>query len=299
MKNKVNLSILIISYNTKKITKNCLQSLFESLKGTKITFEVIVLDNQSKDGSLAMLEKLSHYYKQLIAIKSDQNLGFAKGNNLLVKKARGKYLLFLNSDIIVLDRAVEKLYQYYLANEKEMNFLGGKLYNKNMTEQFSCGPFYSLLVIFGALFLRGDYWGLTRYSPNKIKKVDWVSGACFITNKQSFQKIGGFDEKIFMYMDEVDLLYRGAKKGLTTFLYPQAKFIHLGSASSGQRTYPIIQTYQGFVYFYRKHHTKLELNILLLMLKLKAFIAISLGRLFKNNYLINTYEKALKIIEMD
>jgi len=251
MKNKVNLSILIISYNTKKITKNCLQSLFESLKGTKITFEVIVLDNQSKDGSLAMLEKLSHYYKQLIAIKSDQNLGFAKGNNLLVKKARGKYLLFLNSDIIVLDRAVEKLYQYYLANEKEMNFLGGKLYNKNMTEQFSCGPFYSLLVIFGALFLRGDYWGLTRYSPNKIKKVDWVSGACFITNKQSFQKIGGFDEKIFMYMEDLDL-NRRLHKDYKTMFYPYVSIVHIHAKESYKRKNLLRAHIKSTVYYFNK-----------------------------------------------
>ena len=299
MKSKVDLSILIISYNTKKITEECLNSIFKSLKGTLIQFEVIVLDNQSQDGSVAMLKKLSSRYKQLSFIESDQNLGFAKGNNLLVKRTRGKYLLFLNSDIIVLDEAIEKLYQYYRTNEGKINFLGGKLYNQDMTPQPSCGPFYSLPVIFGALFLRGDYWGLTRYSPYKPKKVDWISGACIMTRKKIFQEINGFDEKIFMYMDEIDLLYRAHRKGLTTFFYPQAKFIHLGSASSNKRTYPIIQTYQGFVYFYHKHHPKLKLNILFFMLKLKAFVSIIIGKLLRNDYLINTYEKALKIIQVD
>jgi len=275
-----------------------LHSIFESLKKTNIHFEVIVLDNQSKDDSIKMLEQLSNRYKELSFIKSDQNLGFAKGNNFLVKKSQGEYLLFLNSDIIVLDQAIEKLYDYYLANEKRINFLGGKLYNKDMSEQPSCGPFFSLPVVFGTLFLRGNHWRLTRHSPHRTKKVDWVSGACLMTNRQSFQKTGGFDEEIFMYMDEVDLLYRANKKSLTTFFYPQSKFVHLGSASSHKRTYPIVQTYQGLVYFYRKHHSKTKLNILLLMLKLKALVAVFLGRLLRSDYLVDTYEKAYKIASM-
>ncbi|MBI4226561.1 glycosyltransferase family 2 protein [Candidatus Roizmanbacteria bacterium] len=165
-----------------------------------------------------------------------------------------------------------------------------------MSLQPSCGPFYTLPVIFGALFLRGDYWGLTRYSPNKVKEVDWISGACILTKKQYLTSIEGFDENIFMYMDEVDLLYRAKKQGYSVFFYPKAEFIHLGSASSGERKYPILQVFKGLSYFYKKHHTAPEQIILRFMLKLKAVIWLIMGYIFNNTYLKETYGKALKLV---
>jgi GT2 family glycosyltransferase len=179
--------------------------------------------------------------------------------------------------------------------------VGAKLFNKDMTPQFSAAPFYTPFVVFAALFLRSDYWGFTRYSPTTIKKVDWVSGACFITTKEIYDQISGFDEHIFMYMDEVDFFYRAALKKLTVGFYPDSHFIHLGSASSKGRSEPIIQVYKGFLYFYNNHYPQ-NLTILKNMLKLKAFISLSIGRgmkLIKNqkeNYLTKTYEKALEIV---
>jgi len=294
------LSIIIISYNTASITKNCIQSILKSTADTQLPVEIIVVDNASKDSSVATLETFKRLnLKTFKLIKNSENIGFAKANNQAVKQAQGDYLLFLNSDIVVLQDAVEKLFSFYRQNEKTVHFLGGKLFEKDgITPQPSCGPFYSLPVIFAALFLRGDYWGLTRYSPNKLKKVDWVSGACILTKKNHFQKINGFDEKIFMYMDEIDLLYRAKKAGFNTFFYPEAKFIHLGSASSKGRTYPILQVYRGFLYLYRKHFPQ-SLFFLKLLLKLKAWLAIIIGRLTQNQYALKTYEKALQLVKMD
>ena len=286
---KIELSIIIISYNTKKITQDCLESIETSLKHSEISYETIVVDNASTDGS----DKLSGNFR---LIKNDKNLGFAKANNQGVREAKGNYILFLNSDTVVLDNAIEKLLKFYKQNRAEIQFLGGKLLNKDKSPQASCGPFYSLPVIFGALFLRGDYWGLTRSSPSSIKEVDWVSGACILTKKEYFDAIGGFDEEIFMYMDEIDLLYRAKKKGYRVFFYPEAEFTHLGSASSAGRTYPILQVYKGFLYFYLKHHNNmLSLFLLKVMLQLKGWIAIIAGKLTGNSYLIKTYEEALKL----
>lgn len=289
---KIDLSIIIISYNTKKITSDCLNSVTKSLKDSSISYEIIVVDNASTDGSTEMLKN-----HNLVINKT--NVGFAKANNQGVKQAKGNYILFLNSDILVLDDAIDKLYTFFKQNKKTINFLGGKLLNKDMSPQPSAGPFYSLPMIFGALFLRGDYWGLTRYSPVKIKEVDWISGACILTTKHAFNDIGGFDENIFMYMDEIDLLYRARNKGYRVFFYPEARFIHLGSASSGGRSYPILQVYHGFLYFYKKHHSVLALRMLIFMLKLKALIGLVLGHIFNNKYLKETYEKAYKLSKMD
>ena len=191
---------------------------------------------------------------------------------------------------------VQKLF-LFLAENPNVHFAGGKLLNSDGSDQPSCGPFYSLPVVFGALFLRGDYWGLTRYSPNKMKEVDWVSGACILTKKACFEHVAGFDEGIFMYMDETDLLYRAKQLGYRVFFYPQAHFTHLGSSSSKGKTYPILQVYRGFVYFYRKHYSPFDMFLLKGMLKLKALAALFIGKIRHDPYLIQTYEKALSIAQ--
>lgn len=295
---KIELSIIIVSYNTAPITKNCLDSIKKSLANSKINWEIIVVDNASTDKSLQMLETVKQtYIKNMQLVINNKNVGFAKANNQAAQTARGKYLLFLNSDTIVLDEAIETLLNFYKQNEEKNHFLGGKLLNKDLTPQASCGPFYTLPVVFGALFLKGDYWGLTRYSPNTVCEVDWISGACILTKKEYFKKVGGFDEKIFMYMDEIDLLFRAKKKGYRVFFYPEAKFIHLASASSAGRTYPILQVYRGFIYFYKKHHSVLTNNLLKFMLKLKALVSIFLGRIAGNQYLTKTYGEAYQIVK--
>jgi GT2 family glycosyltransferase len=161
-----------------------------------------------------------------------------------------------------------------------------------MTPQASSAPFYTLPVIFAALFLKGDYWGLTRNSPSRFTKTGWISGACILTTKENYKKVGGFDEGIFMYMDEVDLLYRASRMGLAAFFYPDAQFIHLGSASSNGKTYPILQVYRGFLYFYKKHRTPFELLLLRFMLQLKAVVSIIIGYITNNSYLKKTYAEA-------
>lgn len=290
------LSIIIISYNTKRITENCIKSILSSTK--KTSYEIIVLDNGSRDGSIQMLERLKNTTHNLKVIINKDNAGFGKANNQGIKLATSDYILFLNSDTEVLEDGVDKLATFYKEHEKEYQFVGGKLFNKDMSPQASAGPEYSLLMIFAHLFLRGDYWGLTRSSPSTPTEVDWVSGACIMTKKEHMEKIKGFDEQIFMYMDEIDLLYRAKKKGMKVFFYPEAKFIHLGSASSGSKTYPILQVFRGLMYFYQKNRSKSAQIVLKSMLKLKAAIGLVLGYSINNKYLKETYGKAFQIVTL-
>jgi len=293
---KVDLSVIIVSYNTKKITEDCIESINRSLRKTKIKYEIVVVDNSSHDGSQTMLEKKSlSKENHLVYFQTNTNLGFGKGNNFGVKKSKGNYILLLNSDTIVLNRAIEKLFNFYVANEKKVHFLGAKLLNKDLSAQTSVSKFFTLPVVFAALLLKGDYWGLTRSSPNRFKMVDWVSGACIMTKKNLYKKLGGFDKDIFMYMEEVDLLYRAKKKGYDTYFFPKAQIIHLGSASSGGKTFPILQVYRGFIFFYKKHCSLFSLLALHLILKTKAAAAYIIGKIKNNQYLINTYGEAFKI----
>ncbi|EKE14913.1 MAG: hypothetical protein ACD_12C00245G0005 [uncultured bacterium] len=293
---KIDLSIVIVSYNTKKITEDCIKSINRSLTNTNINYEIILVDNDSRDGSVQALEKISSdKINHLTYLQTGENLGFGQGSNFGVKKANGKYILLLNTDTIVLNRAIEKLYNFYVENEKQVHFLGAKLLNKDLTPQPSAGRFFTLPVVFATLLLKGDYWGLTRSSPNKFCQVDWISGACILTTKVYYKRLNGFDKNIFMYMEEVDLLFRAKKIDLNTYLYPKSQIIHLGSASSEGRTYPILQVYKGFLFFYKKHYSIFHLLVLRVILKLKALIAYFFGRIKGNQYLIDTYEQAFKI----
>jgi len=291
----MDLSIIILSYNTCALTLKTLETVFHSLNNVNFQYEVIVFDNASTDDSV---KKISQQFGNKVnLITSSVNLGFAKGNNEAVKKGKGRVLLFLNSDIEVIDQGISQLYDFFIAYEKEDQIVGAKLLNQDFSSQASAGPFYSLLVVFAALFLKGDYYGLTRYSPNAICKVDWVSGACFMISKNNFLKLKGFDENIFMYMEEVDLMFRAKKSDMQTVFYPQAQFIHLGTGSAKSRKEPIINVYRGFLYFYKKHHSISENIILKFFLKLKAKLGYNLGVLFKNSYLIETYAEAEKLVQ--
>jgi len=297
-KSNIELSIIILSYNTAALTKQTIESVLKSLTSAHVNYEIIVFDNASSDKSVDFVKAIAKKHKTVKIIAHKENLGFSKGNNVALQSARGEYILFLNSDIIVQDDAISKLFDYYKLNQESVHFVGGKLFNKDGTLQPSGGPFYSLPIVFAALFLKGDHWGLSRQSPEKIMPIDWVSGACLLTTKKIFKTVGGFDEEIFMYMDEIDLLYRAHKMKFQTYFYPYAPFIHLGSASSEGKTYPILQVYKGFIYFYKKHHSPLAISLLLGMLQLKALTAIWIGKLTKNNYLTETYDKALKMAQM-
>jgi hypothetical protein len=293
----IDLSIVIVSYNTKKITEDCIESINRSLTNTRIEYEIILIDNDSRDGSAQALQKIAqNEASHLVYFQSGSNLGFGRGNNFGVKKASGKYVLLLNSDTVVLNRAIEKLYNFYVENDKEVHFLGANLLNSDLTPQPSACKFFTLPVVFATLLLKGDYWGLTRSSPNKFCQVDWISGACIMTKKKLYQRLNGFDKNIFMYMEEVDLLYRARKKNLNTFFYPESQIIHLGSASSSGKTFPILQVYRGFLFFYKKHYSIFHLLALRLILKFKALIAYLIGKIKGDQYLIKTYEEAFKLV---
>lgn len=310
----MDLSIIIISYNTRSLLEKCLNSVIKSLEETKIKAEIIVVDNESTDGSkeyvksliINGLSELTRSKKQSVnpltgnkilikLIENKENLGFGKANNQGIEEARGEYVLLLNSDTEVLDRAIEKLFSFAKKN-KQIDFVGGKLFNIDGTAQPSCGPFFSLLVVFAQIFLRGDKLRLIRFSPSRTKEVDWISGACILAKKKCLEEISGFDENFFMYMEEVELCYRAKKKGFRVFFFPGAHFTHLGTGSSQGKTEPIINLYRGFLYFYEKHRSEAEIIILKIMLKLKAGLSYFLGLIFNNQYLKTTYEKAYHLV---
>lgn len=287
----MDLSIIIPSFNTRHLTTRCLRSIIETLKHSKITYEIIVVDNASGDGTVEILNK---QFPQVIKILNKENKGYGTANNQGLKIAKGKYCLMLNSDIDTLNGSLEKLMEFARAHPK--SFVGGKLYNEDGSLQPSCGPMFSLWYVFLMLFCQGDIFSITRYSPDHVKRVGWVSGACLLGMKEYFFDAGLFDQEIFMYMDEIEFLYRAAGKGYTVFFTPQAKFIHTGAASSANSRSPVKNIFRGLVYFYRKHRTPVEVAVLKFMLKLKAKIAILIGTIFGKPDLVHIYEEGLQLV---
>ncbi|MFZ5845285.1 MAG: glycosyltransferase family 2 protein [Patescibacteria group bacterium] len=288
----MDLSIIIVSFNTQGLLRNCLYSVYEGLKNSPFSFEVIVVDNVSTDGTRPMLKK---EFPQVRTLLNQENVGFGRANNQGIKIAKGEYILLLNSDTIVLGEALTKLLIF--AKSHPHSFVGPKLLNPDRSPQTSCGPFLTLLVVFAALFLRGDRWGLTRWSPATTRQVDWVSGAALLGPRALFLADLLFDEKIFMYMEELDLLYRAQKKGYLTYFYPEAQIVHLGSGSSqNKKKGPVLNIYRGLIYFYQKHHGLLALLVLKLLLKLKARVSWFLGILTGNSYLRETYAEAYRLV---
>lgn len=288
----MDLSIIIVSFNTKTLTENCLTSVIKSLASTSVSWEILVVDNVSTDGTREMLAKK---FPMVRVIKNDENVGFGRANNQGIKEARGEHVLLLNSDTIVLNNAIGKLLSF--GKQHPNAFVGAKLLNLDRSPQTSCGPFFWLPVAFAALFLKGDYLGLTRWSPDRVRKVDWVSGACILGPKKLFMNDLLFDEQIFMYMEEIDLLYRAKKKGYPTYFYPRSLIVHLGGGSSPtKRKGPVLQIYKGLLYFYKKHRSPLALAVLRLFLKTKAIFSWFIGVIVGNAYLRETYAEAYRLV---
>lgn len=289
---KINLSIIIPSWNTKRLLRQCLKSLILNIQYSILNYEIIVVDNGSTDGSPQMVRK---EFPRVCLIENKTNLGFGAANNQGMKIAKGRYFLLLNSDTIIQGKALTKMVDFF-DDHPEAGIIGPKLLNTDGTPQPSVGPFPGLIVCTIMLFLEHWFGHLVRFSPRKIEEVDWVMGAAFMVRPEVIERAGWMDEGIFMYMDEVEWAYRIKKAGYKILFYPDASIVHLLRASSKSgRKGPILNIYRGLIYFYRKHYSPFSLLVLRIMLQLKAALALFLGRLTGNQYLTETYGEALVI----
>lgn len=232
--NNLDLSIIILSYNTKDITDICLNKLQLSVvrcqTKLKNNIEVIVLDNASSDGSVSLIKKK---YPRVKLIESKENTGYSKGNNIAFKKAKHPVILFLNSDVFVEDDTLIKALEYF---GRQCDVLGVKLTYEDNKLQPSAGnlpdPLNTIFWILGMGQLFNPFHPKNKEFFSKNRQVDWVTGAFFMVKKEIFKKVNGFDESIFMYMDEVDLCKRINKLGFRICFTPSISVVHLLRASS-------------------------------------------------------------------
>jgi GT2 family glycosyltransferase len=261
----MNVSIIIVSYNTKALLKQCLISVFEETHD--INFEVIVVDNISHDGSQQMIRD---EFPNVLLIESPENLGFGRANNLGAKYAQGKYLFLLNPDTIVLNNAV-KILADFLDNNPEAGICGGNVFKENKKPSFS----YEML-------LPSILWELNKFLPYKLirllqllhwrnsnfnhtgqtKEVGYIVGADLMINRNLFNQLNGFDPDFFLYYEETELTFRVRKAGYKIFSVPQAEIIHLdGQTFSGDWQKRNKISMDGRKIYYLKTHNRVTIVI--------------------------------------
>lgn len=285
------LSIVTINYKKPELTSACLTSLYNSYKEQfeRNLFELLIVDNFSQDNSVTLLEKeiKTKKYKNVYILSHKENNGFGGGNNFGERAAKGDVLLFLNNDTIV-GKGIEAMLSFLLDHE-EIGIVGGVLKSPNGRSQHSFDKFYD---IFGIFLLLLGVQRVQKQNVQNPQQVDWVKGACLMVSKALFEKAGGFDEGIFMYTEDMEFCYRIHNMKKDVWVFPDVAIFHKDQGSSN-RTFAIVQIYQGILYFYKKHRSYFEYLVVKLLLQTKAYILVLLGKLIKNNYLVSTYEKAL------
>lgn len=251
---KPSVSIIIVSYNAKEHLIDCLRSFFDI--NTPISYEVIVLDNASDDGSCQALEE--QFGNKITLLANQKNVGFGGGNNLAVKEASGDYLFFLNSDTIITEDLLAPVLRLF--DNKEIGIVAPRLLLDDGREQsYAYGYFPGILT---------PIWGRKTMPENKqggIMAVDWVSGAAFFIKKDLFLKVGGFDENYFMYFEDIDLCHAVQKQGLKNVVAKDLSLIHLGGKGLKDAWKRKALYYKAQDYYYRKHFGVLPMLLLRLL----------------------------------
>lgn len=274
-------SIIILTYNSSRF----IDSLLKSLKVFGKEAEIIVVDNDSTDDTI---EKIKNS-KELKIIETGKNLGFAAGINYGAKKANGEFLLFINPDAKFEKGKLEDMISIFENNEK-VGIVGGKMIGNSGNVEMSAGKFFSfapsILIALGL----DEAFGV-RFSPNKTSKVDFVSGGFMMVKSKIFKDLSGFDEKFFMYIEDMELCFRTKKAGFDTYFNPNVEIMHLGQGSSN-RSFAIKNIYKGILYFHKKHYPGSYL-IIKFVFWLKAITLVLVGKIINNKYLTETYTAAL------
>ncbi len=234
-------SIILVNYNTKEMTKACIDSIFEKTKG--IEFEVILVDNDSHDGS----QEVFANDRRITFVEAGGNIGFGRANNMGLTKATGEYIFFLNTDTLLVNNAVKLFYDFCESSkDKKIGGVGCLLQNADGQRIHSFAPFPTLGRELRDFFIAPIYkkfrWAYHRYDTTRddTKKdwfyVDYATGADLFVSRKVIDEYGGFDPDFFMYFEETEMQHRWSRAGYPSTIIKTPKIIHLegGSVKIGQ-----------------------------------------------------------------
>ncbi len=249
----MDVSIILVNFNTKDLTLNCIKSVYEQTSG--IEFEIYVVDNNSQDDSCKAIE---NEFPNVKIIRNADNKGFGVANNIAVRDSEAKYVFCLNTDTLLINNAIFEMYKFMEENENT-GAVGGNLYHKDMSPAFS---FYYYFNIWNSSLF---YWFAKKLFKNKfaakelkdVTDVDFISGADLFMRKSVLDKVGLFDENIFMYYEDMDLCKRIKDCGFGVKIIPAAKIYHLEGSSCKNFLKRTQLSMKGKYYYIRKHNSKL------------------------------------------
>lgn len=248
----IDLSIIIVNYNGEIFLKDCISSIYDGTH--KINFEIILIDNNSVDNSIELVQKK---FPQVHILKNDKNLGFCKANNQGLKIYQGRYALLLNTDTMVKDRALDKLVEF-MDNHQRVGAAGPKLLNPDNTPQHQ-----------GGLFNR-KFW----LSKEPVK-VNYLIGACFIVRREVVDKVGGLDENFFFSNDDLDWCKRIKDAGWDIYFVPEAEVMHYGGFTTKLFNQKIfVEGFRGGLYYCKKHYGYFAYQIYRTLLSSSMLVAI-------------------------
>lgn len=267
-KKMIKLSIVIVSYNTKELLLQCLQSVKKAIKGLD-NREIIVVDNGSTDGTVEEIRKSKLGIRNLFLIRNKQNLGFAAGNNIGIKRAQGKFILLLNSDTLVFPKTLVSMYQYMDTHPEvgvatcRVEFPDGQLdpacHRGFPTPWASLTYFLGLEKLFPKTKLFGQYH-LGFLPMDLLHEIDSPTGAFYLVRREVIDEVGFLDEDYFIYGEDLDWSYRIKQAGWKIIYYPYVKIVHLKKSSgreSGDKKLRREITsyfYETMKTFYKKHY---------------------------------------------
>lgn len=278
-------SIIILTYNSAGFIEN----LLKSLKDFKKDSEVVLVDNNSSDNTV----EIAKNFGDVRVFKTEKNLGFSRGINFGAEKANGEYLLFINPDAVYENGELIDLIK--ILKKENVGIVGGKLLDYDGNVEKSAGKFFNLFETLLIVFGLDENLGV-RFSPKTLTKVDFVSGGLMMVSSDLFKKLGGFDEKFFMYVEDMEFCFRAKKEGYETVFFPNVIFSHKGQGSS-DKTFAVVNIYKGILYFFKKHKNYLEYISIKAVLCVKAIFVYSLGIITNNSYYKNTYRQAILAIK--
>jgi GT2 family glycosyltransferase len=289
----MDVSVIIVNYNTVKLTIQCINSIYEHTKD--ITFEIIVVDNASTDDSVELLIDM---FPKITLIKNKKNIGFGRANNIGMNVSKGKYLFLLNSDTILLNNAIELFFNFMDKSNLKIGALGCIMLDSelklNYKNSFNFFPstFYSIKMYFNKFKSGFDHYD-AKLLENGMFSVDYIVGADLFLSSDLINKIGDFDSDFFLYWEEVDLQKRMAKIGLSRLIISGPKIIHLegGSSQKAFNNWKRITHDRHLMLYSRKNFNKINFIIFKSLFIIKITV-----RFFNSNYTIKEQLDYLKVI---
>jgi len=280
------LSIIIVSWNVKPLLERCLSSIF--LYGKNLDYEILVVDNNSIDGSKEYLTDLAKKKQELKIVLNNKNLGFAKANNQAIKISKGKFVLFLNPDTEIRGGTLQKMNDFMKKNPN-CGIAGCQLIGVDEKIQPSVRSFpfliSQILILLKLPYFLPNLPALKKYflysfDYLKEQEVDQLMGAFLMTRREMLEEIGLFDEKFFIWFEEIDLCFRAKEANWQVIYTPRTKILHHGGQSFKQvLSFPKQKIFnQSVIYYFKKHHPPYQSLILKILNPISLFLAYLVDR---------------------